>query len=167
MVVEHIIQDGLIKFDQSHEKLKLLNEYTTEIIANHNDDIRTKIIFRNKITNEKMLETDVEYLAYYYPLYKTWAWAWADSNLSHSEKYLSKQLLLWALDRSAEYLYIRSNLITSRTILQNEIQIDINIALAIEILKKPYIYKFDYQVGTDILTVYFILIDSKSIEKLT
>ena len=73
---------------------------------------------------------------------KVWSWAWSQPGLTNSENYLAKEILLYALKLGSDLSYIKSILTTSRGVIKDITQIDINLAIGSSIIKQPYIYPY-------------------------
>jgi len=130
-----------------------------------NDTERTKFQFINN-DGEIILDTEVEILAVFYDKLNVWSWAWSQTGIFNSENYLSKEILLYALKLESDMAYIKSILTTSRGIIKDITQIDINLAISSSIIKQPYIFPFVYHIDNSDLIYYFILLNKPELEKL-
>ncbi len=169
MNVPDIISNALTEYDSVKPTIRYLTKNTIpEIKFPTNAIERTKIAFvTNSEPKQTILETEVELLAVYYDKYQLWAWAWSLSGLNNSTIYLSKKLLIYALDLGADLTYIKSILTTSRGVIKDNIQVDVNLALGSTFIKQPYIYPFITPLGeTHNLTYYFILLDHVALQKI-
>ena len=168
MNVPDIISKALIEYDSVKPIIRYLMKNTIpEIKFPTNAIERTKITFvTNSEPKKIILETEVELLAVYYDKYQLWAWAWSLSGLNNSTIYLSKKLLIYALDLGADLTYIKSILTTSRGVIKDNIQVDVNLALGSAFIKQPYIYPFITPLETHNLIYYFILLDQVALQKI-
>ena len=71
-----------------------------------------------------------------------WRWAWSMPTLSKNDTLISRKILNYAFDLEPTKEYIlRSALINSSTLIKNNLQLDIHIALSSYLIKKPFIFK--------------------------
>lgn len=167
MDVPDIINKALVSYDAAQPTIKYLIEHTSyEGVKTSNEWKRSTFKFINKKTKKVMVDTEVEILAVYYDKLKVWSWAWSLTGLLNSENYLAKEILLYALKLESDLTYIKSILTTSRGVIKDNIQIDINLAIGASIIKQPYIYPYIYTLEGNNLIYYFILLDRKVLDKL-
>lgn len=167
MNVPDIISKALIEYDTVRPTIGYLIKQTNlEGNKTNSDQKRTVFRFFDRKNNELILETEVEILAVYYDKLKIWSWAWSQTGLKNSENYLAKEILRYALTLESDLSYIKSVLTTSRGIIRDVTQVDINLAIGSSIIKQPYIYPFQYHIENDLLVYYFILLNKNDIDKL-
>lgn len=167
MNVQHIIKESLIEYDTAHVVIKyLLKNTRIEGIKTNSDTQRSKFKFIDSITNKVILETEVEILSVYYDKLGVWSWAWSQTGLTNAENYLSKEILLYALKLESSLSYIKSILTTSRGLIKDKTQIDINLAIGSSIIKQPYIYPFIYEIENYHLIYYFVLLNKSDLDKI-
>lgn len=170
MNVQSIISNALIDYDSAQPLIRyLLNSTYLEVpLIDSNTDLeRLKFKFIDKKSNIPIITTEVEILAVFYDKFNVWSWAWSLSGLKNSQYYLSKEILLYALKLGSELTYIKSILITSRGIIKDPNQLDINLALASSIIKQPYVYPYNHQIGDDNLIYYYILLNKDELDVLS
>lgn len=167
MNIQDIISKALIFYDSGQPLIRYLkkNAYN-DGEKTDNDYKRTIFTFIDIATEEVLIETEVELLAIYYDKHKVWSWAWSQPELFNSENYLSKEILLYALKLDSELSYLKSIITTSRGVIKDPTQVDINLALGSSIIKQPYIYPFVYPVDEYNLIYYFILLNKDALDKL-
>jgi hypothetical protein len=167
MNVSDIISKALVEYDSAIPVIKYLIENTrANITVTDNDRVRSSIQFINEKTNEIVIDTEIEILAIFYEKLKIWCWSWSLTGLTNSQNYLSKEILLYALKLDVEMSYIKSILTTSRGIIDDISQIDINLAIGASIIKMPYIYPFLYKINDSYLIYYMILINKTDLDNL-
>lgn len=167
MNVQDIIKKALIEYDIAQPVIKYLKEYTYYGGNKTNNDYqRTIFKFTDKETGKIILETEVEILAIYYDKLQIWSWAWAQTGLTNSENYLAKEILLYSLKLGSELSYIKSILTTSRGVVKDVTQIDINLAIGSSIIKQPYVYPFVFPIENNYLVYYFVLLNKEELDKL-
>lgn len=167
MNVAHIISEALIEYDTAKPVIRFLqkNAYY-EGLKSPSDTVRTKFTFIDRATDEKILETEVETLAIYYDKLNVFSWSWSQIGLTSAENYLSKEVLLYALKLDPELSYLKSLLTTSRGVIKDPIQLDINLAVAASVIKQNYIYPYVHKLGDYKLIYYLILLNKKDLDKL-
>jgi len=167
MNVQDIISKALIQYDMAHPVINYLKKYTYyEGHKTNNDKERTVFRFTDKETDKIIIDSEVEILAIYYDKYKIWSWAWSQAGLYNSENYLAKEILLYALKLESDLSYIKSILTTSRGVIKDITQLDINLAIGSSIIKQPYIYPFLFPIEENYLVYYFVLLNKKDLDKL-
>lgn len=167
MTVQHIINQSLIQYDEAKPVINYLLNKTYVQSTRFGDDFhRTIFKFMDKETDEVLLETEVETMSVYYDKLKVWSWSWSQVGLTNAENYLSKEILLYALKLESDLSYIKSILTTSRGVIGDLMQIDINLAIGSNIIKKPYIFPYVYEINGFHLIYYFILLDVDKLDEI-
>ena len=166
----YIIRQALLNYDEHLITIKHLKKTCNyKIEPSEADTKRSKIFFYDKKTNDLILQTDFEILGGYYLKYKIWIWSWALLHLKNNLTILSRELLNYSFSAKEPYNVDKylSRFITSKSIIGDKTQFDINIALASFIIRQPYIYKIHY--GNSLQNIhyeYIILINNEDLEKL-
>jgi hypothetical protein len=114
---------------------------------NDNNDLsKNKLIFYDK-NNTKIMTSTYEKIGKYQVdtinnINKVgkWTWAWADSQNTKNEIYISKDILNYAIN-STEIEEIKDKLIMSSFLINNYMSVIIFIAIALYLSKKKYIIK--------------------------
>ena len=162
MNIQHIISEALVEYDTARPVIRYLQKYAYfEGIKSESDTVRTKFTFIDNETDEKIIETEVETLAIFYDKLNVWSWSWNHLGLTSAENYLSKEVLLYALKLDPDLSYLKSLLTTSRGIIKDPTQIDINLAVASSIIKQPFVYPYIYQIDNNHLIYYLILLKNR------
>lgn len=166
MSVQHIISEALIEYDTAQPVIRYLKKRgIIEGFKTTSDTERSRFKFVSD-DGEVILDTEVELLGVFYDKFDVWSWAWSLTGLTNAEIYLSKKILLHGLEMSSDTAYIRSILTTSRGIIKDITQIDINLAVGASFIKQPYIFPFIYHINDNDLVYYFILLNKKDLDKL-
>lgn len=169
MDIRHIISNALVEYDSARSVIKFLmsDEVALEGIMKHLETERNIFKFYDRESDELILETEVEVLAVFYDKFNIWTWAWAHIGLTNSENYLAKEILMYAVKLGIDASYLKSILVTSKGIINDTTQIDINLALGTSIVKCPYIYPFVvYTSGEYNLIYYMILLNNEGLDKI-
>jgi len=100
-----------------------------------------------------------------------WFWGWAVSAFRKNLTIISRKILTYAFDLDPSVflnLQLKTELVTSRFIITNPIQLDIHVALASYLSKSPLIYKYiiyaDEKNPKDYVVYYLILLNQHKIE---
>ncbi|MEM0354058.1 MAG: hypothetical protein QXW79_00615 [Thermoplasmata archaeon] len=159
--------NALVDYDAAKPVINYLFRKTrVKGVKGGTDTKRTEFTFFDGETNKVVLSTEVEMLAIYYDKMGVWSWAWSQPGLTNAENYLSKEILLYALKLESDLSYIKSILTTSRGIIRDPTQIDINLAVAASIIKQPYIYPYIYKIKDNYLIYFLILLNKSDLDKI-
>ena len=165
MSVQHIINEALIEYDTVEPVISYLKKTIIQGIKTTSDTERSRFKFVNE-NGEVLLDTEVELLAVFYDKFNIWSWAWSLTGPTNAENYLSKEILLYALKLGSDMAYIKSILTTSRGVIKDITQIDINLAISSSIIKQPYVLPFIYTINDSNLIYYFILLNKADLEQI-
>lgn len=164
---QHVIYNSLKEYDSIQPVIRYLIKNTRMIpTKSYSDSKRSTFQFVDNETNEVVLETDIEILGIYYDKFDIWSWAWSFPDMKHSEIFLIKELLIYALGLGNDFSYIKSLLITSRGKITDRTQIDINVAIAGYLTKQPYIYPYIHPINNDKLYYYTFLLNNDGLNEL-
>lgn len=163
----YVVTRFLEEYDMTRSTIRYLlqNTYQQSVPSKHDMDRRILKFYHIK-TDELVLETETEIMAVYYTRYGVWTWAWSIIGLLDAEYFLSREILLYALKLDVDLAYIKRILTTSRGVIKNDTQIDINLAVSAGITKKPYIFPIVTKVEGYYLIYYMILIDTAKLDAL-
>lgn len=162
-----IIAESLLEYDISHPVINHLTKNTSFVLhKTQSDDKRSSLEVFN-IKKELILETEYEVLGSFYDKYNVFAWSWSQGLTHNSETYLSKQILSYAVNLPYSLAYIKSLLTSSRMVIRDKIQLDIQLALASNIIKQSYILPHESKIGDFKLTTYIILLNRKALDILS
>jgi len=138
-----LILNALKYYDTNREKYSKffdkIKYYSIVLVPAENELEYNYIIFYDKHKNE-FFRSRYEILGYYNAKLKMWAWGWV-INFKKNEIVFGKKLINYALDLGNEFGYLKSELITSRSRVVSETQVDIRVSLASYITKNNLIFK--------------------------
>ncbi len=137
-----LIKNSLEYYDRYQPKvLEIINKIEYVQFTN-NKNITDKITFYDS-NKKKIFESAFELLSIYVPNTNIWKWAWSLPTVRNNHRFISSEILKYALtlDGEKEYL-LKSTLINSKIKILNETQLDIYIALSAQLSKKPFILKY-------------------------
>lgn len=150
-----IVSDALKYYDINNEKygkLKKKIAYCKQVENKTNSDHVNngigsfKYTFFDKNMNE-LFTSRWEILGKYYPKLNIWIWGWSLPNQPKILTTIIRKVFLYGTDIDPDNLaniFLKNELLTSRFIIESEIQIDIHCAIASYLSKKPFIYVWKY-----------------------
>ncbi len=160
MIVFDLIKKSLEYYDKQNDKYK-------KYIVNTRIEIDNNIIFIYDSNNNLLLNTPCEVLGMFDEQTRVWLWGWLLPYLNINETTLTRKLLNYGLklepkNNVEDHFYIKSQLVNSRFIIQNNIEIDITISLASYLLKDNHMFivsKKDYLTSdkSKYFTIYYII----------
>lgn len=140
--LNQFIKKALQHYDnQNYNYLSILKVPDTNVKFNPED----KTILFN--SNEGNKEFNFEMLGYFDNQSNIWIWAWLLTNLTSEQTKMSRELLDYGLkleptSNSVEHFLIKSLLVNSRISIEEDIQLDTNLAIFSYMLKNKI--KFIY-----------------------
>jgi hypothetical protein len=160
-LLENHIQKALINYDKKNEKYK-------EIIKSKNYTFNEEdnVLYFIDIDNRKFKYNILGYFDYNT---KIWIWSWTVPSFKYKDIFETQKLLDYGIKidyQQIKYqqslLFIKSQLTTSRFILDTKHQLDIHLAITLQILneKFDFIYKVKKELregGDNFLYLYYIL----------
>lgn len=137
------ITDSLEKYDKNKETYGKIfrNVESYKYVLTENELENDKLVFFDK-NNKKIIEADFEYIGAYFVAQNIWIWGWAIHRLKKKWISKSKKMLQYGLSLDEEEnSHLKLELINSRFMISDPIQIDIHLAVASELSKVPCIYQ--------------------------
>lgn len=90
-----------------------------------------------------LLESSFEIMGLYLPKNNMWKWSWSIPSIHKKYTFISRKILEYAFNlHHTKEFPLRSDLINSKIKINNDLQLDIRIALSSYIGKQPLIFKF-------------------------
>lgn len=148
------------KIDKMMEHIKYVNFQPLDEKVK-GDIIKRQVSFFDK-DKQEIYNFSYEVIGIYENQTKTWSWAWAIPKLKKNLTYISRKILNYGLDIEPENTnntFLRAELITGRFRISNIIQLDLHVAIASYIAKKPFIFKCIYNRNQDNLYSEYIPIE--------
>ena len=124
------------KYDKFYKKVHYVTFKYTDNDLEHNT-----ILFHDKNDNI-IFESRYEIIGVYDTIGKAWTWAWATPRLTKNKIQLIKKVLNYGIDLDPQQIFLKTELVTSRFRISNDIQLDIHTALASYLSKQPLTYKY-------------------------
>ena len=142
---EMFIKNALEYYDEHQVKINKIIDKIAHIKWKPGTDESSGINEISFYDNNKklLLSSAYEFMGMFMPDINTWKWAWAIPSLYKNNTYISRKILSYAfdLDFKNDYL-LRSELINSTIKIYDTIQLDIHTAIAANLSKTPFIYKY-------------------------
>lgn len=136
-----IVKNSLEYYDSYQPKIQsILNKIEYIEIINGNN-INDEYIFYDS-DNNPFFKSRIEQLGMFVPQDNSWKWSWSIPFAKFQNTLISRKILEYAFTlNSSTDLNLKSTLISSKLIILNQYQIDIYLALASMLSKKPFILK--------------------------
>lgn len=141
--VKELIKLSLSYYDINNEKnAGIYDKFKHFTIEKSNNDTEHGIIKFYDKDNKMIFQSKYEVLGFYDNLSHLWVWGWAIPTLNKNEVYLSRKILNYGLDLSLnDDHFLKSELITSRFIISDPIQLNIHTSIASYLSKTPMIFQ--------------------------
>ena len=128
------INDGIGQFIlKSLEYYDKQQEKYEELINSKNYEIDNNNEIKINIKGQEPIYGSYEILGYYYMEPKVWVWSWVLNQINSESVEISKNLLNYGLKLEprdvSEHFYIKTLLVNSRILIDDEIQLDPNLAI--------------------------------------
>ena len=180
---KEIIINSLKYYDLNNEKYSKIYDKIKYYSAEENPgDIEHAIINLHDKNQNKFFSSRYEVLGTYNSKLRLWAWSWSVPYIRKNKTFLSRKLLMYGLDiEPEESPFLKSELITSRFKISDEIQLDIHAAVASYLSKnpmilriilastqanaKPDLYEVSNEMTNDSIVWYIFLLDERSRER--
>jgi hypothetical protein len=137
------IVNALEYYDLNTEKYKNIFKNIKYIsLIDDSTDMGHSIIEMYDSDEKKIFSSRYEIIGLYNQNTSMWIWSWSVPILNKNSIYTSKKLINYGIELDPEFVNLKAELITSRFIISNPIQLDIHLALASYLSKNPVIYKY-------------------------
>jgi hypothetical protein len=143
---KYLISNALEYFDMNNEKYNgIFNgaKYITYIFSTE-DTGYNYIVFYDK-NKKELFRSRYEIVALYYKKNNIWVWGWSVVKADKTLTFTIRKLLNYGIDLDSNESFLKSELVTSRFRIGNEIQMDIHLSIASYLSKNPIIYKTVFQ----------------------
>lgn len=137
-----IIRNSLEYYDQYQPKIQDILNKIEYIKINLGTNINDEYTFYD--SNDKpFLKSRIDQLGIFIPQDNYWKWSWSDPFSKNQNTLISRKILEYSFTlNSTSDLYLKSILLNSKLKIMNQYQIDIYVAIAAMLSKKPFILKF-------------------------
>jgi hypothetical protein len=145
------VTDALSNYDKNMKDQKnlLKNAKSTTTIPAVNNMDKNKIYFLDE-NNKKIVEGNYEIISTYMMSNNLWTWGWSNPSIPKNSLRIITNLLKHGLDLdSNKDFFLKSELINSRFIITDPVQIDIHLAICSALSKIDNIYPIITYSGED------------------
>ena len=133
-----LIINSLRYYDKNKESYtKLFNKAKYYSYTISENDLEHNIITFYDKNKKEIFKSRYEFIGIYNPSVSIWIWGWAIPNLMKNQINLIKKVLNYGINLDRDSVFLKSELITSRFKIMNELQLDIHLAIASYISKQP------------------------------
>lgn len=160
--MESKLSDFIVKSLEyyDNQKTKNINYFEQEYFNLDINDISNEISFisKNKISK---LSNRYQVLGVFNIETRIWLWSWVAHDLNISQTELATNLLLYGLkiDSSIDtdlFIYLKTQLVNSKLLIENDIALDIHLSMISYLLKEKILFIF-FNMNKDKITYYLIL----------
>jgi hypothetical protein len=137
-----LVKDALAYYDTNNEKYNkiILDNKYFKIIKNKLDSEHNTIILYNE-NKKEIYKSRYEIIGIYDFYNSVWTWGWSIVDLRKNTTSIIRKVLQYGLELDPEDNFIKIELINSRFRVSNRTQLDIHLAIASYLSKKPVIYE--------------------------
>ena len=141
-----LIRDALEFYDKNTEKYKnIIDKIIYVKFKESINEHEHNYIYVYDENKKELFSSRYEYIGLYEPnkdtSFNIWTWGWAIPSLSKKNTIIIRKLLMYGTELDPKQNFLKSELITSRFKINNEIQLDIHLSIASYLSKKAVIFK--------------------------
>ena len=99
------------------------------------------------INKNLLFESSYEIVGMYKQNNNIWKWGWSISHFNNNENSISRNILNYAINLDSgitNEIILKSEILDSKILIKNNLQLDIYLALSAYLTKIPFIFKFPY-----------------------
>lgn len=147
--MDFVVAKALEYYDANNEIYnKLINKVGfVRYKDGKNDQEKNEIYLFDKDDN-LIFKSHYEYLGMYRNIESVWIWSWSIPSFLRKNTDMSRKILNYGLEQQ-DNIFLKGELVNSRTKVTNVIQIDIKVALTSYLSKQPMILNIKYPEGAD------------------
>lgn len=131
-------------YDKNNEKydvfFKKIHYYK---IVKGSTDLEYSYFYLYDENKNEILKSRYENIGLYNNRSHTWAWAWSIPRFTKNTTTIARKIINYGMDLPNDSTFLKTELITSRFRITNPIQLDMHIAIASYLSKKPLVYRFN------------------------
>lgn len=137
-----LVRNSLEYYDKNTE---LYKKYIDKInyvkFKQSNNDYEHNYIHMYDVDKKELFSSRFEYIGMYEPQVSIWTWAWAIPSFVKKNTNIIRKILMYGTELEPEQYFLKSELITSRFRINNNIQLDMHASIASYLSKKPIIFR--------------------------
>lgn len=138
----NLLTNSLEYYDINNEKYKYLFEDVRYIYFTRTDDDMDHNTITMYDENEKeIFKSKYEVLGMFDSHINIWTWGWAVPTLKKNSTTIIRKVFNYGAELDPNDIFLKSELVTSRFRISHPVQLDVHVAMASYLSKKPVVYK--------------------------
>jgi hypothetical protein len=139
----NLIPDSLEYYDKNTEKYdSLFNNIKYIKFVDGKTDMDYSFIYFYDENKKEILHSRYENIGVYNNKSHTWTWAWSVPVFFKNTTQIARKIINYGMELGPESKFLKTELITSRFRITNFIQLDMHVAIASYLSKRPVVYKY-------------------------
>lgn len=145
----NLVSDALEYYDGNYEKYNDLFKSVRYIkFSSTQNDMEHNIIHLYDNDKKEILKSRYEIIGLFNNTTSTWTWAWSISNFRKNTTYIARKILNYGAELDPDAKFLKTELVTSRFRVANDIQLDIHAGIASYLSKQPLVYRYNAYMST-------------------
>lgn len=138
-----LVTDALKYYDKNSETYKdfFKDVRYIKFIAASSDMTHNMIIMANK-DKKIIIRSKYEVIGTFNSDSATWIWAWSMPRFNKNTTYIARKIFNYGAELDPQFRFLKTELITSRFRIGDPVQLDMHVAIASYLSKKPLTYKY-------------------------
>jgi hypothetical protein len=138
-----LVPDALAYYDKNFEKYGDLFKNIKYIkFQDVNDDINHNQIIMFDSDKNLLFSSGYEVIGVYTSRDQAWVWSWAISKFRKKTTSIARKIINYGMELDPESKFLKTELTNSRFRISNKIQLEIHVAIASYLAKKPLIFNY-------------------------
>lgn len=139
----NLVPDSLEYYDKNCEIYdKLFHGVKYIKFVESTSDLDHSYIHMFDQNKKEILKSRYENIGIYNNKSSTWIWAWSVPRFLKNTTNIARKIINYGMELNPESKFLKTELITSRFRITNLIQLDMHVAIASYLSKKPAVYKY-------------------------
>lgn len=138
-----LVSDALEYYDANFEKYNdKLQQIRYVKFSDATADMDRNLIYLYDENKKLLAQSRYEIIGLYSGVTDTWTWAWSIASFRKNTTYISRKILNYGTELDPDQKFLKTELVTSRFRIADNIQLDIHAAIAAYLSKQPIVYKY-------------------------
>lgn len=138
-----IIERALEYYDTNYEKYnKKLREIKYIKFVDSPNDMSHNSIYLYDIDKKQIHKSRYEIIGLHNSATRSWTWSWSIAAFNKNSTYIARKILIYGTELDPSNRFLKTELITSRFQIADNIQLDIHAGIASYLSKQPVVYKY-------------------------
>ena len=139
----NLVPDALEFYDKNCERYDNLFDRVKYIkFVTGTKDMDPSYIHMYDEDKKEIIKSRYENIGVYNNKSKTWAWAWSMPRFSKNTTNIARKIINYGMDLSPDSQFLKMELITSRFRISDHVQLEMHVAIASYLSKKPLVYEY-------------------------